>query len=147
MDRSRLLALVASALVVAALVAQGARAQRLLGANRRLHAAEVTSLRAAQLGARRGPLLEANLAVLRDAQRMDPAEVAIPLARGSVLYLLGRLEPAIAAYREALRLEPRPEIYLNLGRALRAHGEVAEGEREMARAARLDPLLAAELGR
>jgi tetratricopeptide (TPR) repeat protein len=147
MDRPRWLALLASALVVAGLAAQGARAQRLLGASRRLRAVEVTSLRAVQLGARRGPVLEANLAVLRDAQRMDPAEVGVPLARGSVLYLLGRLEPSIAAYREALRLEARPEIYLNLGRALRAHGEVAEGEREMARAARLDPRLAAELGR
>ncbi len=147
MNNSRLMALAASALVVAALVAQGARAQRLLGASRRLHTVEVTSMRAAQLGARRAPILEANLAVLRDAQRMDPAEVGIPLARGSVLYLLGRLEPAIAAYREALRLEPRPEIYLNLGRALRAHGEVAEGEQALARAVRLDPRLGSELGR
>ena len=38
---------------------------------------------------RSGTLLEANLGVLRDAQRMDPAEVGIPLARGSVNYLLG----------------------------------------------------------
>ena len=68
----------------------------------------------------------------------------IPLARGSVNYLLGRLDPAIAAYREALALEARPEIHLNLGRALRAQGLLAEAERELARAVRLDPRLAAE---
>ena len=82
------------------------------------------------------------IAVIRIAQ-----EVGIPLARGSVNYLLGRLDPAIAAYREALALEARPEIHLNLGRALRAQGLLAEAERELARAVRLDPRLAAEAAR
>jgi len=142
-----LLAWIATGLVLAALYAETGRARRLLGASRRLHTVEQTSARASAFGGRREALLLANLKVLDVAAAMDPAEVGIPLARGSVYYLLGRLEPAIESYRAALRLEARPEVHLNLGRALYAHGATAEGEREMRRGTRLDPRLARELPR
>jgi tetratricopeptide (TPR) repeat protein len=132
------------ALVLAALAFESARAGRLLGANRRLRAVEITSLRAAQLGKQGEALLRANLAVLRDGERMDPAEIGLRMARGSVHYLLGRMDDAVAGYQDALRLEPRPEIYLNLGRALAALGRRAESDAAVERAIRLDRRLASQ---
>jgi tetratricopeptide (TPR) repeat protein len=42
--------------------------------------------------------------------------------------VLGRNDEAIRFYREALRLDPRPELYVNLGAA-----ELAVGDRNTAR--------------
>jgi tetratricopeptide (TPR) repeat protein len=139
-----LLRFAACGFVLAALALESARAGRLLGANRRLRAVEITSLRAAQLGKQGEPLLRVNLAVLREAERMDPAEIGLLVARGSVYYLLGRMEDAVAGYQDALRLEPRPEIYLNLGRALAALGRRAESDAAVERAVRLDRRLASQ---
>ncbi len=142
-----LLALVVCGLVLAGLAAQTLRARRLVGANVRLHAVEVTSMRAARMGQRPEALLLANLAVLRVAQRMDPAEIGVRMARGSVYFLLGRLDQAIAGYEDALRLEPRPEIYFNIGRARLAQQDRAAADAAFARAIRLDPRLERELPR
>lgn len=145
MPRNRtVLGLALCGLALAALGLETARAGRLLGANRRLRAVEITSLRAAQLGKQGEPLLLANLTVLRDGERMDPAEIGLRMARGSVYYLLGRMEDAVSGYQDALRLEPRPEIYLNLGRALAALGRRAESDAAVARAIRLDSRLASQ---
>jgi hypothetical protein len=48
---------------------------------------------------------------------------------------------AIESYRAAAALEPRPEIYLNLGRAESAHNP-DEARRDFALAVRLDSRLA-----
>lgn len=86
-----------------------------------------------------------NAEELTRAERLAPASASIRLVKGSQYLLLGRNEPAIAAYEEALRLEPRPETYLNLGRAQwRAHRETAALE-NLRRAVRLDPGLLREV--
>jgi len=139
------LGLVATALVLAALFAQISRGRALVGANQRLRAVEVTSLGAARQGKRAEPLLLANLSVLREAERMDPADVALRVARGSVYFLLGRMEQAVSSYEDALRLEPRPEIYFNIGRAKLALGDHGAADTAFARAVRIDPRLAKEL--
>lgn len=141
----RWLGLLATALVLAALFAQTSRGRALVGANRRLRAVEVTSLAAARQGRRADPLLLANLSVLREAERMDPADVALRVARGSVYFLLGRMEQAVSSYEDALRLEPRPEIYFNIGRAKVALGDRGAADTAFARAIRIDPRLAKEL--
>jgi tetratricopeptide (TPR) repeat protein len=138
---------VATALVLAALFAQTSRGRALVGANQRLRAVEVTSLAAARQGERAEPLLLANLSVLREAERMDPADVALRVARGSVYFLLGRMEQAVASYEDAQRLEPRPEIYFNIGRAKLALGDRGAADTAFARAIRIDPRLAKELHR
>ena len=135
----------ALALVLVALLAQSARMRRLVGANQRLRAVELTSIAAAGQGERAAPLLSANLAVLRDAERMDPAEVGLRVARGSVYFLLGRMDQAIAGYESALRLEPRPEIYFNIGRAKLAQGDPVAANVALARAVRIDPKLTKHL--
>jgi Flp pilus assembly protein TadD len=48
---------------------------------------------------------------------------------------------AIAAYRRAAALEPHPEIYLHLGDALLAAGELEEARRNYRIALLLDPWL------
>jgi len=137
--------LAALAFVLLALFAQSVRMRRLVGANQRLRAVELTSLAAARQGQRAEPLLLANLAVLRDAERMDPAEVGLRVARGSVYFLLGRMDQAISGYEAALRLEPRPEIYFNIGRARLAQGDPVAANVALARAVRIDPKLTKEL--
>lgn len=68
-------------------------------------------------------ILRSHLAVLDDLARFDPAEVRVPMAVGGRYYLMGRPDAAVRAYEEALALERRGEVYLNLARSHRAAGE------------------------
>ena len=97
------------------------------------------------LGARRASQLRGNIARLRQAGQLDPLEIGIPIARGSQYYLLRQPQAAVEAYEEALRLEPRPEIYLNLGRALDLAGRRDEASRAFFLASRMDPRLLPEV--
>ena len=65
----------------------------------------------------------ASLRDLRRAAALDPLDPGIPMLVGSQYLLLNRSQEAVAAYQEALALEPRPEFYLNLGRALTQAGD------------------------
>ncbi len=135
-------------LLLAALVFEVRRGARLLGADKRVKVVETTSpVAAARRDAAGQALLRRNLELLRDAAAMDRADVRVPLARGSVQLLLGRLDDAIASYRQALALEPRPEIHLNLGRALAAAGRRAEAEPHFALVRQLDWRLARAIPR
>lgn len=75
-------------------------------------------------------LLEKTAASLQKIQELDPVEVRIPLSRGSLYALLGRPAAAIRAFDEALELERRSEIYVNLGLV-----HFATGDHEAAREA------------
>ena len=90
-------------------------------------------------------LLKGNLELLRRAGELDPAEIAIVVGRGSQYLLLRRPDAAIGAYRQALTLEPRPEIYLNLGRAQQMAGRNEEAQASFDEAVRLDPHLAPQV--
>jgi O-antigen ligase len=132
-------------LLAVALAWQGNRwHERLLGSTF-LHQVEVVSISAASSG--RGPanILPAHLELLRRAAELDPTEVAIPKAKGGQFLLFGNPRSAIVPYREALALEPQPETYLFLGRALLAAGETEEARRNFALALRLNPALAAQV--
>jgi tetratricopeptide (TPR) repeat protein len=139
--RGRTWALLLAPALLAALAAETTRVGNLLGASKRLRAAEITSLHAGAAGARGAEILRANLVILRQAQRLDPAEVGVPMARGGVYFLLGQMEPAVAAYDDALALEKRPETYLNRGRALLELGRREIAEESFRLAVRLDPRL------
>jgi Flp pilus assembly protein TadD len=146
--RGRSLAAALTVLLLAALALDVRRGARLIGADKRVKLVEVTSpIAAARRDAAGQALLRRNLEVLRAAAAMDPADVRVPLARGSVLLLLGRLDEAISSYRQALALEPRPEIHLNLGRALVAAGRRDEAERHFALVREIDPRLARSIPR
>ena len=76
---------------------------------------------------------------------LDPTEIGVPMARGSQYLLLRRPADALAAYEEGARQEPRPEIFLNIGRAARMLGDTRRARDAFARAIRLNPLLAAQV--
>lgn len=126
-----------------ALLAQTTRWQDRLAANRALRGVELLTVAAIQ--AKRADVLHANLESLRRAARRDPLEVGIPIARGSQHLLLGQAQAAIEAYEEAVRLEPRPETYLNLGRAFALAGRYEEARRSFRMAVRINPRLASQV--
>lgn len=140
--RGRALAALLGLVLLLGLAAHTTRARDRLLANRIVRQVELVTMAAVRSGNLSPRLVAINLAALRRAAALDPAEVAIPMARGGQFILLRRPHAAIEAYGEALALEPRPEIYLNLARAYRAAGDAARAEEALARVSRLDPYLA-----
>jgi O-antigen ligase len=128
--------------VLLALAGQTDRWRDRLTASRTLRQVEVLTMAAASSGQAPRGLLPANLEALRQAAALDPLEVGIPIARGSIFYLLGSPQSALDAYRQAEALEPRPEIDLNIGRALLQSGQTEEARAAFRRAVRLAPHLA-----
>ncbi|HVR96942.1 MAG TPA: hypothetical protein VMW27_10025 [Thermoanaerobaculia bacterium] len=128
-----------------ALLAQTDRWRDRMLASRLLRQVEILSNQAIAAGRAPRGLMASNLEALRRAAALDPVEIGIPIARGSQFLLLGSPQSAIDSYREAERLEPRPETHMNLGRALLMTGEVEEARRQFALGVRLDPRLAAEV--
>ncbi len=144
MTRRRLLLLA----VVLQVAWVGVHVRRGLGrweADRILKAVESSTAQAVAAKRVAPAVLLRNVERLERAERLSPASAPIRLIKGSQYLLLGRYEPAIAAYESALRLEPRPEIHLNLGRALWRAGRKVEASENFARAVRLDPSLIHEL--
>ena len=123
-----------------ALLGQTVRWRERMTASRLLNTVERMTLTA-----RRASVLYTNIELLRRAGQLDPLEIGIPIARGSQHYLLRQPQAAVEAYEEALRLEPRPEIYLNLGRALDLAGRREEASRAFFLASRIDPRLLPEI--
>jgi tetratricopeptide (TPR) repeat protein len=139
------LAWVAVLLLLLGLLGQTGRVRDRLTAGRMLRQVELMSM--AMIARSQVPprLLSANLEMLRRASVLDPTEVGIPIARGTQYLLIGNGSSAAASYRAALELEPRPEVYLNLGRALVMAGEMEKAREQFRIAARLDPNLARAL--
>ncbi len=129
-------------LLILALVAQTGRMRDRLLASRILRQVELRSIVAISRGEMPRDLVPANLELLRRASGLDRTEVGIPIARGTQYLLLRNADQAAAAYRDALELEPRPEIHLNLGRALLMNGDIDGARREFRLALRIDPRLA-----
>ena len=139
--RRSLLAWAVAALLALALLGQTGRMRDKITAGRMLRQVELLSMAAIARNELPRGLVPANLELLRRAQGLDPAEIGVPIARGTQYLLLGNGISAAQAYREALRLEPRPETYLNLGRALAAAGQMEEAREQFRIALRLDPRL------
>jgi O-antigen ligase len=132
-------------LLVLGLEAQTVRWHHRMKASRLLRQVELLSMSAASSGQASSQLMAGNLEALRQAAPLDPVEVGIPIARGTQYLFLGRPAAALRSYQEALALEPRPEGYLNLGRALWLAGRKEDARRSFGVAVRLDPRLAAEI--
>ncbi len=128
-------------LLVAALVGQLRLTVSRLGASRALDQVELRSKAALAAGRASRILFAENLQVLRRAAELDPLEPGVPIARGAQHLLLGSAEAAEEAYLDALRLEPRPEIYLNLGRAQLLAGTPDAARKSFGTAVTLDPNL------
>jgi tetratricopeptide (TPR) repeat protein len=130
------------AVLALALAAQTVRWRGRMEAGRLLAQVETLSMAVARQGKAPRRLLQVNLDALRRAAALDPVEVGVPIARGSQHLLFGSPEAAIEPYRAAAALEPRPEIYLNLGRAEWLSRRPEDARRDFALALRLDPRLA-----
>ncbi len=129
-------------LLLAGLALQSVRLRGRLLASKLINQVEAIAMAAAGSGP--GAIervLPYGLAALRRAGEADPVAVEVPLSRGSLFLLARRPEEAIAAYRRAAALEPHPEIYLHLGDALLAAGELEEARRNYRIALLLDPWL------
>lgn len=135
------------AVLVLALFAQSNRLADRLVASSILRQTELLSLQAARAGDEGRELLRRNLQALRQARRRDPSEVGIPLAMGSIHRLLDNPQAAADTYRRALALEPRPEIYLNLGLAQGRAGDVEAARESFSKALALDPSLRRQVPR
>lgn len=141
----RLLPWLAAAGAAVGLVLQTDRAVDRIGASKRLRVVEVMSERMARTGQAPRELVSGHFRLLRQARRLDPSSVGVLVALGGQYLLLGQPEPAIATYREALALEPRPETYLNLGTALLETGRSEEARAAFETAVRLAPRLASRV--
>ncbi len=140
--KSRLLVWPLLGLLLAGLALQSLRLRGRLLASKLISQVEAVAMAAA--GAGPGAIervLPYGLAALRRAGEADPVAVEVPLSRGSLFLLARRPEEAIAAYRRAAALEPHPEIYLHLGDALLAAGQLEEARRNYRIALLLDPWL------
>ncbi len=113
----RRLVWVLAPLLAAALVLEIGRAGRLWRASRIAAVIKDVTIGANQRGRLSKRLLQSNLELLRVTEPLSPVEVALPIARGGQYLLLERPKAAIRAYRQALTIEPRGEIYVHLGRA------------------------------
>jgi tetratricopeptide (TPR) repeat protein len=144
MTRRVLFPFVAGALI-AALAWQTMRARHRIEASTSLARVEARTIVALQ--ARRAPstMFSEHLGWLDEAARLDPLEIGVPIARGTQFLLLRRADEAVAAYRAAAALEPRPEIDLNIGRALWMKGAKDEARAAFTRAVRLNPQLKSEV--
>ncbi len=134
----RRLVWVLAPLLAAALVLEVGRAARLYKASRILAAVKGITLEANRQGALTQRLLERNLELLRQAEALSPVEVGLPITRAGQFMLLKRPHAAIRAYRQALVLEPRGEVYANLGRAYLEAGDREAAAEAFHRAILLD---------
>jgi tetratricopeptide (TPR) repeat protein len=140
--KGRPLAVALIVVLAMALAAQSVRWRDRLLASELVNEVEVISVSAATRGsATLERVLPGVLAALRRAGDADPLDVEVPLARGSLYYLLRRPDEAIASYRSAAELEPHAEILLHLGDALLAAGRQDEARRSYRDALRLAPWL------
>jgi tetratricopeptide (TPR) repeat protein len=131
--------------LLAALAWQTMRAHDRLEAGRLLARVEARTFAAVRARRASSAMFGENLTWLDQAGRLDPLEIGVPIARGTQYLLLRRPDDALAAYREAAALEPRPEIDLNVGRALLMQGKREEARRAFARALSLNPQLRDEV--
>lgn len=139
--------LVLALLLAAATWVQVGRAGERLDASRRVRSVEGRSLAMVTQGGVILQVVEANLRELDEVREIAPGDVAVPMSIGSQYLVTGRAEAAVRAYREALEVEPRPEVYLNLGRAQLALGEDEAAREAFAAAQILAPGIRPEVPR
>ncbi len=134
----RRLAWILTPFLIAALVLEAGRAVRRWQASRVLTAVKNVTVEANQRGRLTRRLIEHNIRLLRQAEQLYPAEVAIPIARGGQYMMLDRYQAALLAFEKALTIEPRGEIYSHIGHAKLKMGLRDEADRAYRRAIRLD---------
>jgi hypothetical protein len=139
------LRLLLPALLAIGFIAQVQRAANLTRAQRLCNMVERRTMAMLRGGGLDKAKLRAHVAALGDAQKLDRADVAIPTLLGSQHMMLAELELARRVYLAANRLEPRPEILVNLGKVSYSQAQAERAVRYFARAVALDPWLQREV--
>ena len=132
-------AMVLALVLATGLVYQSVRIVAQLSASRTLFEAEELGIAMVQTGRGNSFLVERMVGRLQVAGARAPWDPRIPLAAGGLSMIDGDVNAAVDAYRRAIAIEPRPEIYFNLGHALLALGEPDEALTAFGAAVRLDP--------
>ncbi|MEO8198316.1 MAG: tetratricopeptide repeat protein [Thermoanaerobaculia bacterium] len=133
------------ALLLVAVVAQVRRSSDMMRAQHLIYSVERRTLAMLRTGDLDKAKLRAHLAALEDARKLDWAEVQILTLTGGQHLMLGEIEPARRAYIMAYRLEPRPEILINLGKVCYSQGAVKRAAHYFAQAVLLDPRMMKEV--
>ncbi len=132
----------AAVLLGLALVWQTGQVRDRIGASKRLRVVDAVTAKAVSSGGRVPPqLIGGSIRLLHQAERLDPSNVAIETALAGQYLLADRPQRAEEAFRQALALEPRPEIYLNLARTLLTKGDRKAAIQAYENAVRLAPRL------
>lgn len=139
--KGRWLAPLLGLVILAGWVLQVDRTRDRLRAQTILKTVQVVSSQLMASGRLSPRLLWGHVRLLEEAERLDPSDAALPLARGSQHLLLDRPEEAIEAYLRALALERRPETHLNLGRAYARRGQPTQAREHFQAAVTLAPHL------
>lgn len=84
-------------------------------------------------------MVRENLAALLPLRESCRDSVRVYALVGQNQWLLGRTEEALASYREALKVDHRPELYLAIGDALIALGRFDEAVQSYTTAVRFRP--------
>jgi tetratricopeptide (TPR) repeat protein len=82
-----------------------------------------------------------NLELLAGLRESCPTEVRVPMLTGANLEFVGRPEDALASYKEALQIDHRPEIYVEVARMQLELGQVDEAVASYVTATRFSPLV------
>lgn len=98
-----------------------------VGCQRLVQSTESLALEGARRGGLPNKARELGLDLLRRAEVLDPAEVSVFITRGGLFMVGGRMESAERSYRQALEMENRSEVWINLARL-----HLAAGDRELA---------------
>lgn len=139
--RGWLVGLLLAVVLIAVLGEELVRGAELLRVYRTLNTIEQVASQMIESDRLEPRLIRIHVKQLREIAPLAPGEFGIPLAIGSHYLLMGDGAEAVIWYERALAVEPRPEIYLNLGRALRLTGDEAGGRENQDKARRLSPHL------
>lgn len=80
-----------------------------------------------------------NLAALQECMRPTCRDVSLDMIAAANDRVLGRYDEAISLYRDALRLDRRPELYANLAVAEAAAGDRGAAREDLLRASLFSP--------
>jgi Tfp pilus assembly protein PilF len=139
------LRLLLPALLALAVVAQVRRSADMMRAQHLIYSVERRTMAMLRTGDLDKTKLRGHLAALADARKLDWAEVQILTLLGGQHMMLGETEPARSSYIMAYRLEPRPEILVNLGKVCYSQGARSRAIRYFGQAALLDPRMMKEV--
>lgn len=143
----------AAVIRIAAVIAAVVAVQRLcvipFRCNRAIHDARLLADRATTASSPSVAIADAQRSsalVQPYAETCGRTEVNVHIILAANAVTAGRNDEALAHYEEAIRVEPRPEIYFDRGMTKIAQHRTADGERDLVEAVRFNPYFLDQIG-